>query len=173
MADENIQGLTELQATLGGKLRMASDMRNILMEIAQKQVSSFQENFRVSGRPPWEPSQRVKKHGGNTLMLTGRLMKSITIPEVTNTSITFGSNLQYAAIHQFGGDIHMPARSENFKRNRITRGPRKGKFKVGTSSGRGFTHGAYTITIPPRPYIVFQPKDIEDAGKICLGALLR
>lgn len=167
-----IQGLEILNVTLGRMLGRVGNMRPILTEIAQKQVSSFQENFIQGGRPRWEPSIRVKKHGGKTLLLTGHLMKSITVPQVTNTTIAYGSNLPYAAIHQFGGEIRIPARTEMFQRNRYVKGPKKGMFKRGTREGRGFTIGAYTVDMPARPYITFGPKDISDTGSIILGHLL-
>lgn len=136
-------------------------------------VSSIQENFRVGGRPErWLISHRARKEAGQTLLKTGRLMRSLTNPAVTAEGITLGSNLPYARIHQEGGDIHFAARSETFKRRRFVRGAKKGQFQRGTQAGRGFTRGAYTVRIPARPYIVFQEADVENAGKIMLQHLL-
>jgi phage gpG-like protein len=172
MPENQTQGLTELNTTLGAMLNRAADMKQAFTEIAQRHVSDTQENFRLGGRPRWEPSIRVKKHGGQTLLLSGRLMKSITIPEVTPTGFTLGSNLPYARAMQEGAEIKIAARSETFQRNRYVRGDKKGKFKRGTKEGRGFTIGAYTIDIDPRPYIVFRPEMVAEDGKILLGHLL-
>jgi len=166
-------GIDDLNRTLGQMLEKASNMKPALQVIAVKQTSSFQQNFIEGGRPEsWKVSKRVAKHGGQTLLISGRLMRSLLTPQVTNEGITFGSNLPYAAIHQYGGEINMPARSGLFLRDRITRGTRKGKFRKGTEAGRGSTRKGYTITMPARPSIVFQPQDIEDAGKILLGHLI-
>jgi phage virion morphogenesis protein len=177
----NVQGFDELNVTLGEMLSRSAATRPVLLEIAQKQVSSFQQNFREGGRPEkWKESKRAKKEGGQTLLKSGRLMKSITIPEVTDTSITFGSNLPYAAIHQFGGTINRKPRTLLLKRSVDKEtGNEKVRFmsfRAAARRKRGSVEfrrtGNYSITMPARPYIVFQPQDVEDAGKILLRHML-
>ncbi len=166
-------GIDDLNTTFGGMLAKASNRLLLFKEVAFRLASSIQENFREGGRPDrWKISKRARKESGQTLLRTGRLMRSVSLPTINSDGIEFGSNLPYAAIHQFGGEIDMPARSETFRRLRITRGSRKGKFKRGTEPGRGFTRSGYTIHMPARPYIVFQPEDIEDTGKIILSHLI-
>lgn len=64
------------------------------------------------------------------------------------------TNVNYAAIHQFGGSIVQAARSELFTRNRFSKPPKKGQFKKGTTPGRGFTFKERVINIPARPFMV-------------------
>ena len=54
---------------------------------------------------PWEPSLRVKLHGGDTLRDTGRLMNSIT-HRTGDTYVEVGTNVAYAAMMHGGGEIH-------------------------------------------------------------------
>jgi hypothetical protein len=42
-------------------------------------------------------------------------------------------------------------------------------FKRGTAPGKGFTRGAYTITIDPRPYITLTDEMNRKAGEIVAG----
>jgi phage gpG-like protein len=180
---ENTQGLDDLNKTLGEMLEKASNIKPALQEIAVMQTSSFQENFIQGGRPLWIPSNRVKKYGGQTLLISGRLMKSTLLPQVTDEGITFGSNLPYAAIHQRGFDGTETVRSFVRKvrsRNVFGRGERVNKKtgeirmgKVKTAEGIGVVK-SFTrhMRMPARPFIVFQPQDIEDAGKILLGHLV-
>lgn len=51
---------------------------------------------------PWKPSQRAEDEGGKTLIDFGHLRDSITHNSY-NTAVEHGSNMIYAAIHQFGG----------------------------------------------------------------------
>jgi len=168
----SVQGLDQVNLTLTGVLERLQNPKPAYHEIGILFANEFIENFRAGGRPPWTPSERVKKHGGMTLIKSRRLMKSVTVPNIIDTGIEFGSNLPYAAIHQFGGDIQMPARSELFVRARYTRGSkskRKGMFKRGTTPGKGFTRSAYTIKIDPRPYITLTDAMNRKAGEIIVG----
>ena len=64
---------------------------------------------------PWLPSQRALDENGKTLIDKGLLMASINY-EASTDAVTVGSNVIYAAIHQFGGEtgrnraVEMPAR---------------------------------------------------------------
>ena len=88
---------------------------------------------------------------------SGRLRSSITAsPTVQegNEYITkIGTNVEYAPIHEFGGVIHRNPRSSLFIQNRFSRGSKKGRFKKGSTRGRGFTFQGYDVTIPSRPFL--------------------
>ncbi|TAK63655.1 MAG: hypothetical protein EPO24_04090 [Bacteroidetes bacterium] len=172
-----IKGLNELNVTLGQMLSRAANMKPALMEIALMQVSSFEQNFREEGRPDkWKQSKRAKREGGQTLQKSGRLKKSVMIPEVTEISIIYGSNLPYAPPHQFGAVIKRNPQTLLLKR---TEDKKTGNEKVRFISRaaaqrrkRGAVEfrrtGSYEIVMPARPYIVFQPEDTQRAG-IILG----
>jgi len=80
------------------------------------------DNFDQQGRPAWTPLKATtikdrNKHGynGPILQNTGKLKRSIT-RKVTTNYVTVGTNLEYAAIHNFGGpcgvnhSVDMPKR---------------------------------------------------------------
>jgi len=71
-----------------------------LTAINEVALDSIRQNFSAGGRPePWAP---LKYRVGIPLTLTGRLKASIT-GEVQGSSVVLGTNLVYAAIHQYGG----------------------------------------------------------------------
>lgn len=173
----DVQGLDDLKRTLSDFLSKAENRLPAMREIAVRLVSSIQQNFREGGRPDrWLISRRAKKEHGQTLLKSGRLMKSVTIPEITPEGITFGSNLPYAAIHQFGGEIHRKAQTLLFRRTktgesrflsrRAAERRRKGAIRFART-------GEYVIRMPARPYIMFQSADVVDAGQILLRHLLK
>jgi phage virion morphogenesis protein len=79
-----------------------SDMTPIMRQIAGIMQDAVEENFAQQGRPRWKPSARASREGGMTLQDTGRLAASITSRSTGNQAVV-GTNVVYAAIHQFGG----------------------------------------------------------------------
>lgn len=77
----------------------------LMAEIGDALVSGTIKRFADGEDPegnPWEASWRAQNEGGKTLVDTGRLRNSIdyvTSPD----SVTVGSNVEYARIHQMGG----------------------------------------------------------------------
>lgn len=180
----SIRGMDELCNTLGGFLSNAENRLPIMKEVSQVLVSSVQENFRTGGRPTqWVKSKRAIRQGGQTLLGSGRLMKSLLTPEVTGDDINFGSNLPYAAIHQFGfdGPETVKAHSRSMRSgNLFGRGERVNKKtgeitqgRIKTASGVGFVK-SFTrhMRMPARPYIVFQDQDLADVARITMRGLL-
>ena len=87
-----------LTATLG-------DLRPEMDEIGQSLVTSVIDRFereRGPGGAPWKTSARAGREGGRTLSDSGRLRASIT-HRAGRDSVEVGTNVAYAAIHQFGG----------------------------------------------------------------------
>lgn len=112
------------------------DMRPLLDFIGEHGKRSIDENFRAGGRPePWQELKATTLYGGihgrrllknrktptlsarfrkylagkKILINRGRLKNSINV-KTGRTSVTWGTNLVYAAIHNFGGPIprHSP-----------------------------------------------------------------
>ena len=96
-------------------LAVFSDISPALPEIGEILVSSIATNFEVGGRHgganefggsdaqgTWIPSKRAIRDSGQTLVDTARLSSSI-VYEVSGNQILVGTNVEYAAIHQFGG----------------------------------------------------------------------
>jgi phage gpG-like protein len=108
--------------------------------------------------------RKNKKDTRKLLIQTGDLRRSLRIISSSPTSVTVGSSLIYAAVHNNGGEINRAARSETFVRNRYKTG-KKGKmfggmgaFKKGTSQGQGQTYKAYGYNMPIRKFLGITPK---------------
>lgn len=102
----------------------AETLRPLMKNIAGIMADATEENFSQQGRPDkWQELaestiKKRKKAGhwpGQILQVEGRLASSITT-QYDNESAIIGSNLDYAAIHQLGGQagknksVSIPAR---------------------------------------------------------------
>lgn len=86
------------------------NLRPLMKNIAGIFAYSTEENFKEEGRPKWtdlaESTKKQRKktghYPGQILQITGQLASSISTYYDDNSAI-IGSNLDYAAIHQLGG----------------------------------------------------------------------
>ena len=81
-----------------------SPIMSTIGEIVVRQVDDAFKDQRSPGGVPWKRSQRAIADGGQTLIDRGVLRNSIT-RKVAGQSVTVGTNVEYSAIHQFGGVI--------------------------------------------------------------------
>lgn len=141
----------------------AWDAIGIAMVTATRQ--RFQRGVTPEGQA-WPPSQRVLKHGGKTLIDTGRLWNSI-VAHVVGNSVEWGSNIIYAAIHQYGGTIEHYARSQKAYR-RVADGVLSAHFVKASKANfvSWATIGAHSTHIPARPYLGVNDDDVALAKKI-------
>ncbi|WPZ33223.1 phage virion morphogenesis protein [Thalassobaculum sp. OXR-137] len=128
------QDLTELLDPIGAALR-----DNVL------------DRFETGKGPDgtaWPKSRRASQEGGQTLVDSARLRNSMTY-EASAGEVMVGTNVIYAAIHQFGGVIR--AKTE------------KGlSFTVPGFAAEGGQEGfvnVQSVTMPPRPFVGFGPED--------------
>ena len=107
-----------VRGSIGKLLDAVADPRAALDEIGSRLVASTLERFRSESAPhgtPWQQSLRALVQSGQTLQNTGRLRDSIQ-HVVRGDGVEVGSNVVYAAIHQFGGKtgkghaVTLPAR---------------------------------------------------------------
>lgn len=82
--------------------RAGAHLGPAMRKIAATLADVTEDNFAAQGRPQWKASARAQAKGGMTLQDTGRLAASITTHS-DDHSAAVGSNVIYAAIHQFGG----------------------------------------------------------------------
>lgn len=127
-----------------------SDMTPIMRQIAGIMHDAVEENFSQQGRPKWKPSGRSLREGGMTLQDTGRLAASITSRSTGNQAIV-GTNVVYAAIHQFGGKT--PAHVIKPKN-------KKALFWPGAKHPVNFVNHPGS-NIPARPFLSLTDKDIS------------
>lgn len=135
--------LSPFEETLTRLMAAVADARPAMAEISHIMWDAVEENFAQEGRPHWlglAPSTlqarvgtALKKNGGihksgawsiklgqravqsgKILQRSGRLAGSIT-PSSDGTSATVGTNVVYAAIHQFGGETKAHVIEPRFK----------------------------------------------------------
>lgn len=165
----------------GTKLAKLNNLLPLMRMIASDLKDSVEKNFIAEGRPKkwvelakrtieerikqgyWKgPEGRGKilqRKGGGS----GLLGSFVTNYDSETASIS--TNKEYAAIHQFGGEIKQGERQSLYVQNRYKRGAKKGKFKKGTEAGKGFLYKARTIRIPARPFMVLPDEDLEGLNK--------
>ena len=88
----------DLLSRLTGRMTDTTPVMRIIGEIVR---SSVEKTFATEGRGAWKKSHRAAADGGQTLSLTGRLRRSITVA-AGNGWAAVGTNVVYAAVHQFG-----------------------------------------------------------------------
>lgn len=88
----------DVEKRLDHMLGFLSHRQPLMREIAAQLHDAVNENFAQQGRPAWLGIKRE----GMILQKSGRLISSIQAFS-DNDSAVVGTNVEYAAIHQFGG----------------------------------------------------------------------
>lgn len=133
----------ELMAQVDGLIARGGNLREPLDDIGQDMVSVTTRAFEESRSPEgvaWQPSAAAVAEGRKTLIDRGQrggLMGSQSYIVGAN-GVTYGTNVVYAAIHQFGGQI--------------MRGDRRGSADAGTGFGQALAE-AIVGYMPARPFI--------------------
>ena len=123
--------VTELLAQLRER---TSDTRPAMAAIGRYLLSRIQMGFRT-GKDPWGDAWKpLKFRSGQPLRDTGRLRNSISY-QATADEVTVGTNVKYAAVHQFGAVIK----------------PKTAKALVFKAGGQ--TIFARKVTVPARPFM--------------------
>lgn len=181
MSGTSIEIKDELTPALTRLLEVADDPAEIMSGVAGYLLTSTQQRFEretgpdgqkwkgLSARTANARAGRGRKVRGADHILrdTLRLYQSLTTLSDA-TSATIGTNVVYAAIHHFGGDIQQAERSQKLSLKRI-RGKKSVRFvKAGTKGAveRDVTIGAHAITIPARPYLGINDADRAEIAEI-------
>lgn len=97
--DAQVQrAIAAIRARLVSAAPLMHDIAGILRD-------SVEENFKQQGRPAWlgfKPPVNPRRAGGRLLQDKGRLAASV-VRASDATTAQVGTNVVYAAIHQFGG----------------------------------------------------------------------
>ena len=127
MDDDSLQLNVDNKEVTEALLNLAKrteNLRPLMKSIAGIFASSTEENFKNEGRPDkWtdlaevtkKSREKINKWPGQILQVEGKLAASINT-YYDNDSAVIGSNLEYAAIHQLGGQagrnksVEIPAR---------------------------------------------------------------
>lgn len=123
------------------KLSEPGFARGLAANLGQAALNQIDESFTGQKDPwdrPWKPSIRAEATGGQTLRKTARLQRSMTSKAalaVSPQGFEIGTNVQYAATHQYGATI-TPTKARTLR------------FKVGKKWVL-----AQRVEIPARPFI--------------------
>ncbi len=155
----------EVKALLTQLGERARDLSSPMKLIGEQVLFSVQQNFAEGGRPDrWIPSKRAIVQGGQTLVNTGRLLQSLTYRSSSDQA-EVGTNVIYAAIHQFGGIIPggpiVPRRAKSLR----WIGP-DGKPRFAKKVQRP------DIAMPARPFLMVQEEDKSELVRIIKDYLM-
>lgn len=144
----------------------------LFAEIGAYLVAATEHRFETGIDPegnPWPPSLRVIAHGGKTMIESTRLLRSLTF-NAWDSGVEAGTNVIYAAIHQFGGDIVVPARTQtlHFKIDKRS-GEVGSKFvkKSKSNFAQDAAVGEHTVHMPRRAFLGLDNDD--EAELISIG----
>lgn len=129
------------------------------------------EGEKSPGGVPWKPlaprTVKRRKSAHPILRVSGRLAR--THLAVGESGAVVGSNLDYAAIHQYGGIIVRKGGDLKLHLRKIKRGARKGRVlfsKSGQASyGMKVNIKPYRISIPARPWLYSTDGSIPESWR--------
>lgn len=164
--DADVRAMLERQAEPGtGRL---------VPRLGEYLQASTKERFKTEIAPdgtPWEKLKtatirRKKYNPDKVLTLRGYLRGSIRWQELSPGSVAVGTNMEYAAIHQFGGDIQQPARQATVRYRSVA-----GRVLfAGRKHKRATEHQvmipAHTVKMPARPYLGISAQDDREILEI-------
>jgi phage virion morphogenesis protein len=169
---DNTAALAALRRTREGLLNLRPAMKNVGEYLLLETDDRFRSQTAPDGAQ-WKPISRSwrqykVKHGHITkiLQMRGRLRKSI-VYKASADQVSVGTNVVYANIHQFGGDITHYARSQtaNFRIDKKTGQSRFAKKKKANFS-QNVTIGAHTTSITARPFLGVNDENERAIGRI-------
>ncbi|WP_103035222.1 phage virion morphogenesis protein [Castellaniella caeni] len=138
--------VTALQDAMDRLIAGLQDTTPLMQEVVFVMQGAVAENFEQGGRPKWQ----AKKDGKpSRLQDTGKLTSSIT-PAFDRTSAVVGTNVAYAAIHQFGGKTAP----------HVIRPKTKKALKFGGKIRRSVNHPGSNM--PARPFLALTQDDRDE-----------
>ena len=158
MAGARIDGTAAIEH-LSGLVEAIKDPSPLLAELGEYGLRSTRARFKTQTAPdgtawaalqPWYQKEK-RRNKNRILTLNGYLRGQMTWQLVGDRTVEIGSNLPYAAVHQFGATIK----------------PRAAKVLM----FRG--HVAKSVTIPARPYLGLSDEDRSEIVERTLEWLQR
>lgn len=155
MSSVSVRLSGETDALLARLNRMQDiDKAGVMNAVAEGLRTSAVGRFRSEESPEgtrWKPSIRADAQGGKTLTMSAALKNSIRA-QSDAAGAAVGTNLAYAATHQFGAE-----RTIRAKRGRYLR------FRIGD---RWVSVPSVRIKIPARPFLGISREDEEEIREI-------
>lgn len=176
---------SEVRKALTELGRRMDDLTPAMQDIGETILESVQRNFeehrgpdlvmwtRLSKKYEKWKTEKKGRNASDILILNRILMGSINSrPE--RRQVTVGTNIKYAAIHQFGGEIQKKARSGTvyFKRNK--RGEVGTRFVKRSKSNfaQDVNIKAHAVNIPARPFLGIRNSDWPEINDAINGYLI-
>lgn len=169
----------DFERSLGALISRLEHREPLMREMAAAMGDAVEENFASEGRPAWarwkSNAYWAKRRGGKILQKSGRLAGSITQLS-DNDEATVGTNVAYARIHQEGGTINIPARSQKSYYRQSKDGSVGNRFVRKSKSNFTQWHsmGSYKISMPARPFLHLTEDDVsrmEDTAEAYLSRI--
>ena len=146
----------------------ARDTSGLMRRLGEYLLESTQRRFKDQVKPNGEKwkelderyARRKKRNKDKVLTLRGYLRSYIHYQIPDAQTVEVGSNQKYAAIHQLGGTIDMPARQATARYRSVA-----GRVLFAKKSHtRGVTEkavgiGAHQVKIPARPFLGISAQD--------------
>ncbi|MCY1296327.1 phage virion morphogenesis protein [compost metagenome] len=145
-----------------------ADPKPMLRDIGEYLLIAHDRRFASQASPdgtPWKalsPAylKRKRKNPDKILVLDGYLKNTLRY-QVTDDELLFGTNRKYGAIHHFGGEIDVAARSQQayFKQSKDGEVGNQFVSKRRSNFAQWVTIGAHKIHIPARPILGTSEED--------------
>ena len=103
-----LSGVSELIDTLNQLMNKTRDLQPALSQVGEYLLESHQSRFQLEVAPdgtPWaplSPDTLARKKGEDRILQDQGTLRDTLSYEATASELLFGSNLEYAATHQFG-----------------------------------------------------------------------
>ncbi len=180
MTGASIEIRDEIGPTLSRLVANAENPTDIMDDVAGYLLLSTQRRFETETDPDgnkWKPlsprtaaARRGRRTRGydNILRDRGRLYDSLTTAFDASSAIV-GTNVKYAAIHQFGGPIRKQERRATIyqfydaKRDVFDQ---RFRTKARSNFARDVTIPAYEIQMPARAYLGINAADVAEISAI-------
>ncbi len=149
MSGIRIAGIEKTVAELSGISGRLENAQPMWDEVGGYLVVKTQNRFDTGTSPEgakWPASLRALNGAGKTLIDSARLYQSIT-HNASATGVEVGTNVEYAAIHQFGGTIHAKT-SKGLNWSYSAKGANQKSWARKMS-----------VTIPARPFLGIDDED--------------
>lgn len=159
------QEVAHVLAALAELDRRGEHREPLMRSLSGTMLDEVEQNFAAQGRPAWAglaPSTLKRRPGGKVLQDTRRLASSIESAS-DNDSAQVGTNVVYAAIQHFGGEIKRAARSQRvyFKQGKDGSVGTRFVKKSQSNFSQWATIGEHSVKIPARPFLVLTESGIQ------------
>jgi phage virion morphogenesis protein len=115
--------------------------------------------------PPYARRKQRKRPGVPLLKFDNHMLGDQLAHQVDGTTLLVGTNAPYGAIHQFGGDVHIPARTQEvYFRTHRDQTEVEPLFveKKKSNFAQTVTVPEHDVHIPTRPWLGLSDADVDE-----------